>query len=124
MFGILGILPEEVREQFPPEYKLSVKDIYTNVVDYLLTTTERLDVLCEAIYFPLHATSSNLPSWVPDWSHMPLTAALGLSYEFSAAEFAKAQFAFRDDRRNKLEISAIHLIPSDGVAFLSAHSMD
>jgi hypothetical protein len=118
VFGILGILPEEVRVQFPPDYGLSVKEVYTNVVDYLLTTTERLDVICEAIYFPLHTSSANLPSWVPDWSHIPQIAALGLSYDFSAADTTKARFAFKDDRRTKLEISAIYLdtIQRHGVA--------
>lgn len=109
IFGILGILPDEVRDQFSPDYSLSVKDVYTNVVDFLLTTTDRVDVICEAIYFPLHVSAAGLPTWVPDWSHIPQTAALGLSYDFSAARDTKAVFAFRDARRTRLEISAIYL---------------
>ena len=109
VFGILGVLPEEIRRDFQPDYSLSVKEVYTNVVDNLLSTTERLDVICEAIYFPLHTSSANLPTWVPDWSHIPQTTALGLSFDFTASGATKAKFRFLDDRRNKLEISAIPL---------------
>jgi hypothetical protein len=107
VYGILGLLPEEIRNEFPVDYNLSVKEIYVRVFDYLLCTTERLDVLCEAVHFPLH-TSSNLPSWVPDWSHNPETAALGCSCRFSAADSVKAVARVLDDRR-RLEMSAIYL---------------
>jgi hypothetical protein len=109
VFGILGVLPEHVRRDFQPDYSLSVKEVYTNVVDYLLSTTERLDVICEAIYFPLHTPSSPLPTWVPDWGHIPQTSALGLSYNFTASGTTTVEFKFLDDRRNKLEIAAIPL---------------
>jgi len=118
VFGLLGILPQEVREEFPPDYNLSVKEVYTDVVDYLLTTTRRLDVICEAIHFPFHTNSANLPTFVPEWSHIPETAALGQQCRFSAADKTDADFRFVDERRNKLEISAIYLdtIESHGVA--------
>lgn len=34
LFGILGILPDEVRDEFRADYSLSVKDVYTEVVDF------------------------------------------------------------------------------------------
>jgi hypothetical protein len=71
LYGILGVLPEETRKEFRADYSLSVKDVYTEVVDYLLKTTKRLDVICDAIHFPVHTGSANLPSYVPDWSHIP-----------------------------------------------------
>jgi hypothetical protein len=85
LYGILGVLPEEARKEFRADYSLSVKDVYTEVVDYLLKTTERLDVICDAIHFPVYTGSANLPSYVPDWSHIPQTAAMGHKYNFSAA---------------------------------------
>jgi hypothetical protein len=109
VFGILGILPENVRQDFQANYDLSVKEVYTNVVEYLLYTTEQVNVICEAIYFPLHTSSATLPTWVPDWSHVPQTTALGLSYDFAASRSTKAKFKFLDEHRNKLEISAIPL---------------
>lgn len=52
VFGILGILPERIRNRIPADYRLSVKDVYTNVVDTLIYTTNRLDVICETVHFP------------------------------------------------------------------------
>ncbi|PQE08062.1 hypothetical protein CJF32_00008147 [Rutstroemia sp. NJR-2017a WRK4] len=109
LYAILGVLPEETREEFRADYSLSVKDVYTEVVDYLLKTTERIDVICDAIHFPVHTSSANLPSFVPDWSHIPQTAAMGHKYNFSAAGTTKANCRFLDERLNKLEISAIYL---------------
>ncbi|CAH0058503.1 unnamed protein product [Clonostachys solani] len=109
IFGILGVLPKEVRNEFPPDYNLSVKDLYTEVVDFLIKTTQRLDVICEAIHFPVHTSSADLPSFIPDWSHSPQTASMGHRYNFSAAGSTKARCTFLDQRLNKLEIEAIPL---------------
>jgi hypothetical protein len=109
LFGILGILPDEVRKEFRVDYSLSIKDIYTEVVDYLVKTTERLNVICDAIHFPVHTSSANLPSYVPDWSHDPEITAMGHKYNFSAASRTNSRCRFLDKRLNKLEISAIYL---------------
>ncbi|KAH6713208.1 heterokaryon incompatibility protein-domain-containing protein [Leptodontidium sp. MPI-SDFR-AT-0119] len=109
LFGILGVLPEDTRTEFRADYSLSVKDVYTEVVDYLLKTTERVDVICDAIHFPLHTGSANLPSYVPDWSHIPQTAAMGHKYNFAASGDRKAKCGFLDERLNKLEMHAIYL---------------
>ncbi|KAF5020471.1 hypothetical protein F66182_7510 [Fusarium sp. NRRL 66182] len=118
LYGILGVLPGAVRSEFHADYNLSVRDVYIEVVDFLLKTTEKLDVICEAIHFPVHTSSINLPSFVPDWSHVPQTTALGSKYGFSAAGSSKAICKFRDERLNRLEISGIEIdaIWSKGVA--------
>lgn len=111
VFGVLGILNEDVRDEFTVDYGSSVKDIYTDVVDYLLTTSERLDVICESIQFPTYSSSNKLPTWVPDWSHVPDISAMSLSpgTSFAASGDTSAVYKFLDDRRNKLEISGISL---------------
>lgn len=111
VFGVLGVLGGEVRKEFTVDYAKSVKDVYTDVVDFLLTTTNRLDVICEAIHFPVHTSSANLPTWVPDWSHIPATSTIALfpGTHFGASRDAKAEYKFLDERRNRLEISAIPL---------------
>ncbi|TGJ76814.1 hypothetical protein E0Z10_g10824 [Xylaria hypoxylon] len=119
VFAVLGILPEHIRLNFPLDYNASIKEVYTNVVSFLLTTTRRLDVICESIYFPIHISNVKLPSWVPDWSYTPQVAALGLTYGFSAARDTNAGFRFVDHpQRTKLEITGIQLdkINSRGVA--------
>ncbi|KAI0006433.1 hypothetical protein F4779DRAFT_620627 [Xylariaceae sp. FL0662B] len=81
VFTVLGILPGEVWLYSPrsPDYSVSLKEVYINVVDFLLRTTRRLDVICEAIYFPLRAKTD-----------------------------ARSKF-LDSSRRAKLEISAIYL---------------
>ncbi|XXG96682.1 hypothetical protein Hte_002972 [Hypoxylon texense] len=110
VFGVLGVLPEDVRYHFLPDYNVSLREVYTNVVDFLLHTTRRIDVICEAIYFPIYMNTVRLPTWVPDWSHIPSTTALGLSYGFSAASHIDADFDFLDPpQRTRLKMSAIYL---------------
>ncbi|KAJ8122854.1 hypothetical protein O1611_g9737 [Lasiodiplodia mahajangana] len=109
VFGILGVLPAVVRQEFPANYNSSVKEIYTNVVDFLLSTTESLDILCESIHFLRQSSVFNLPSWVPDWSQNLDVTALGYTYDFAAAGDTKADWKFLDDRRNELEISAVYV---------------
>ncbi|KAF2650853.1 hypothetical protein K491DRAFT_720384 [Lophiostoma macrostomum CBS 122681] len=117
VFGIIGVLSQEIRSEFPVDYNLSVKEVYINVVDYMLSTTERLDIICESIHFPLHTSSVDLPSWVPDWFHIPETTALGRLYAFKASGTTKAAYRFFDERR-KLEISAVYIdtITTHGIA--------
>ncbi|KAF2629656.1 hypothetical protein BU25DRAFT_336648 [Macroventuria anomochaeta] len=108
VYGILGLLSERVRRDFPVNYRLSVKRLYLDVVDHILSTTKRLDVLCESIHFPLHVGSAGLPSWCPDWSHMPATKSLQTAAKFSASGSRNDKPRLFDQKR-KLEISAIKL---------------
>ncbi|KAI0533107.1 heterokaryon incompatibility protein-domain-containing protein [Xylaria digitata] len=119
VFAVLGILPEHIRLNFPLDYNASIKEVYTNVVSFLLTTTRRFDVICENIYFPIHISNIKLPSWVPGWSYTPQVAALGLTYGFSAARDTNAVFRIIDQpQRTKLEMTVMRLdkINSRGVA--------
>jgi len=109
LFGILGILPREVQQEFRADYSRSLKDVYTEVVDYLLKATDRVDVICDAIQPLSHKSSTNLPSFVPDWSYMPHLESLGHKYKFRAGGSTKARCKFTNEKLNKLEISAIYL---------------
>lgn len=112
LFGILGMLPEVTRREFPENYGQSVQTVYADVVDYLIVRTDRLDVICESIHFPFYANSIVLPSWCPDWSQIPEVSGLGHRYGFKASTSnagpTKVQFRFLDERR-KLEITAVKL---------------
>jgi hypothetical protein len=120
VFGILGVLPEEIRREFMVDYDLSVKEVYIRVVDYILATTDRLDVIREAIHYPLHTGSMGLPSWCPDWSHIPDVKSLERSNDFppfAASGQTRAVYKPLDEHR-KLEISAIQLdkVKSRGIS--------
>lgn len=110
VFGVLGILPQEFKYNFPPNYSASLREVYTNVVEFLLHATGSFDVICAAIHFPVQRSVTKLPSWVPDWSHVVNVCPLGGIDVFSAAGGTKAAFGFVDrPLRTKLEVSAIYL---------------
>jgi hypothetical protein len=71
VFGILGLLPEATQREFPVDYSQSVKTVYTDVVDYLISTTDQLDVIRESIHFPVHVNTTGLPTWCPDCELVP-----------------------------------------------------
>ncbi|KAG5663440.1 hypothetical protein KAF25_001376 [Fusarium avenaceum] len=109
VYGILGVLPTHIQKYFFVDYKLTVKDVYTGIVRFLLHKTGKLDTISEAIHFPVHTSSANVPTFVPDWSHIPQTSAMGFKYGFSSSGDYKAIYKFLDKRLNKLGISAIEL---------------
>ena len=109
IFGLLGIMPENMQQDFRVDYDRSVKEAYIEVVDVLLSTTHRLDIVCESIHFPLSANAHRLPSWVPDWSHNPKVVGLGLSFGFNASKDTKAIYSFPGGSQNKIKIKAIQL---------------
>ncbi|KAF3046813.1 hypothetical protein E8E11_005536 [Didymella keratinophila] len=111
VFGILGVLPEEIRIEFIVDYELSVKDVYISVVDFVLSTSRQLDIIRESIHFPMHTGSAGLPTWCPDWSHIPDTSSLrrSLGYpSFKASGDSSAIYKPADEHR-KLEVSAIYI---------------
>jgi hypothetical protein len=69
VFGVLGLVPEVTEHQFPVDYSQSVKTVYADVVDYLISTTDQIDVIRESIHFPVHVNTAGLPSWCPDCKH-------------------------------------------------------
>jgi len=109
VYGLLGILSEQERGQFPVDYSRRVRDIYIDVVDYLLASTQRLDIICASINFPVPQNVDGLPSWCPDWSQRRRILPIWNRFRgFSAAGDSDANFAFSNKRRT-LSISAIRL---------------
>lgn len=93
VFGVLGLLSKKIRDSFIVDYGKSVKDVYTEAASFLLITTDCLDVICEAIYFPVYTSSVKLPTWVPDWSYVPSMSAIHLicRYEIHGIEKKKGE---------------------------------
>lgn len=84
VYGLLGLLPDEVRSKLRVDYLLHVKDIYVDVAEVLLQSGN-MDVICESIHYPPQISNANLPSWVPDWSYDPTAQSLAsLPLNFSA----------------------------------------
>ncbi|CAN9157338.1 unnamed protein product [Alternaria alternata] len=116
IFGVLGILPSDIRERLHVSYDTSVKSLYLEVARLIVCSTHRLEVMREAIHFPVQISLTDLPTWCPNWTQVPENSALS-SDDFSAASNRDAEYEFKDEFR-KLEIKAVELdiINTTGVA--------
>lgn len=116
IFGVLGVLAERIRNEIKVDYSIPVKDVYMNIFRTVVEKTESLDILCQSIHFPTYINNNNLPSWVPDWSHVSNVSPIATMYEFSASENSQVVADFTII--NKLKISAIPLgfIERHGIA--------
>jgi hypothetical protein len=109
VYGLLGILSKRERSQFPVDYSRPVREVYIDVVNYLLTTTRRLDVMCASINFPVHQNIDGLPSWCPDWSQRRRILPIWNRFPgFSAGRELEETPTFSNKRRT-LNISGILL---------------
>ncbi|KAJ3532662.1 hypothetical protein NM208_g8335 [Fusarium decemcellulare] len=124
LYALLGILSENDRSQFKVNYKLDPRHVYTDIVDYVITKTGNLDVICCASNPVLAENIHMLPSWVPDWSHAsswrrPLIWTLNGCV--NAARDTKAP-SYLFSRRRKLSIMGIVLGTADFVGYGLEHA--
>ena len=63
--GSSAFCQREVHKEFRADYSRSLKNIYTEVVDYLVMMTERVDVILRCSSFH-HTAQPILPSYVRD----------------------------------------------------------
>jgi hypothetical protein len=66
VFALLPMFSEIPHPDLRPDYEISVRDLYIRLARYLLETTGLSLLGC--IQGP--SSIDNLPSWVPDWSHL------------------------------------------------------
>jgi hypothetical protein len=79
------------------DYSLSMRELYTHTAHHIITTSQKLDVICvkqhDLIQF-------SLPSWAPDWTRLPSVsgaAVVGLHHHtppFTAAADTAASVQF------------------------------
>jgi hypothetical protein len=126
VYGTLGMLSAYERSEILVDYSLPVGQVFINVVDYLLSTTRRLDVIRSSIHLSDQNTTVKLPSWTPDWAYNPNVRPMrNKDRPFSASGKTDAKYTFLN-RRKQLEISAIFVdtIGSTGVELSSQLGMD
>jgi hypothetical protein len=65
IYALLGMSIEKDEEGLAPDYRLTIRETFINLVKFFVGRDKRLDVLCHVQGTP---SEHHLPSWVPDWS--------------------------------------------------------
>ncbi|RDW64068.1 hypothetical protein BP5796_10570 [Coleophoma crateriformis] len=98
VYALVGI--SSSRNSFGPiDYSLSVRDIYTHTARHIITTSQKLDIICVKQH---DLDQFQLPSWAPDWTRPPPHpehTVIGLHHseeDFAAARETEAIFEFSD----------------------------
>ncbi len=63
VYGLVGV--SDARDGFKIDYSWSVHTVYLYTAQYIIKTTQNLDVICCKVH---DRNSFGLPSWVPDWA--------------------------------------------------------
>lgn len=127
IYGVLGAQKKDPEKQLISiDYSYSAKKVYVNTAKSILEATQKLDIVCDAIHYPLHRASFQLPSWVPDWSCSLDVDSIGSMLNSCAAGSTDAEFKVTGDQHERLEMSAVYLdtIERTGVALAAPCSCD
>lgn len=115
LYGLLGILPTPVQQRFKPNYETSTSELYIDIVEYVLQTTGRLNIICYARSMFDGPKLLKLPSWVPDWSQSMEFFPLGQNSVvcrgslFCASSSVDGEVELLGNTRSKLRMRAIYL---------------
>lgn len=98
IYSLVGLSNAHRDPRFVVDYSKSVCQVYTDVVEYVLSTTKKLDIVCA---IPRGPNPHKLPSWVPDWSFHGLGSSLlehCSKHQFSAAGTSEAEAKVSSDK--------------------------
>ena len=99
VYAFVGLL-DPTCPAYEVDYELSVQQVYTNAVTYLIATTRCLDVIGTT---QTALNTLDLPSWVPDWQRQPDSTSVNLlrlrqeDPTFSASGFVEPKWELLDN---------------------------
>jgi Heterokaryon incompatibility protein (HET) len=70
VYALLGISSEGKHSDLVPNYSLPVEEVFVKTAVHLILQDESLEILAAA-GIGWHRETPNLPSWVPDFKHLP-----------------------------------------------------
>jgi hypothetical protein len=98
IYGIIGLTKARNDERLQIDYSTSVRQLFLVVCEYIISTSQKLDIICARAKVSLTFTSNDeFPSWVPDWTFNAQAPVL-MPSNFSAA--ANTRGAFHCDVEN------------------------
>ncbi|KAE9369160.1 HET-domain-containing protein [Stipitochalara longipes BDJ] len=65
IYALIGLSSARNDSRFVVDYSASVRQVYINVVRYILVSSKKLDIICS---YMRGNNEFDLPSWVPDWT--------------------------------------------------------
>jgi Heterokaryon incompatibility protein (HET) len=98
VYSLIGFSNAQKDPRFVMDYSKSVCEVYTDVIEHVMTTMKKLDIICA---MPRGRNQHGLPSWVPDWSFKgPGSSFLenNAKHNFSAAGTSNAEARSSSDR--------------------------
>jgi hypothetical protein len=114
VYSLVGLSTAQHDDRFVLDYSKPVCQVFIDVVEYILNTTKKLDIICA---MPREQNSHNLPSWVPDWSFSGFGSSLlehSTKHQFSAAGSSEAVSELLKDRSilkaEGIQIGLLHTI--------------
>ena len=102
IYAIIGLTTARDDPRIFVDYGQTTRQIYTGVINYIVSTTSKLDVICvarEILPESVMRTANyrlNLPSWVPDWSFCSRSATI--RRDFAAARNSAAKVSLDCER--------------------------
>lgn len=90
IYGFLGVVPQQVRNLITIDSKMTYQDVYRQATAVFMRHGGMNRFLAEVSHDPSSTGSSDLPSWCPDWSAVPIATSLAANSE--------AGYSWRSDR--------------------------
>jgi hypothetical protein len=122
IYALVGLSSARNDSRFIVDYSASVRQVYINVVRYILVSSKKLDVICSKIS---GSDEFDLPSWVPDWSAFslevgaPVISIIGNKGEqYCSAGTTTAEYELKDNDQilnvKGVLLSRIHFVGLKG----------
>jgi hypothetical protein len=92
IYGIIGLTNARNDERLQIDYFKSVRELFLDVCEYIISTSQKLDIICARSKVSMTFTSNDeFPSWVPDWTFTTQSPVL-MPSSFSAAATTRGAF--------------------------------
>ena len=71
VYGFAALARPYAGQSIEVDYRLTASNVFRNAARFIISNTQRLDILCLAESGGYHRADYTLPSWVPDWNYVP-----------------------------------------------------